>query len=137
MTLSPDLLKRLPHWLLGGGAGCALTILLVLAEKEPGAIVGTLRQWGPASLIGMIAVALASRAFDQVVDVGRQIVASSAQTAQSQQSLADAVNRIANKDDREREEQRRLLSYIGTQQEKILERLDALKLEEKAKGAHG
>jgi hypothetical protein len=42
---------------------------------------------------------------------------------------------LVDKDDREKEEQRRLLSYVGSQQEKILAAMEDLRLNSKSRGA--
>ena len=132
MTLLPEKFSRiLPSLLMGTSLGVTGTILLVLAQKEPAQIVEMFRGWGPGSLIAIIAVFLVSRGFDRLVDALLK-------GAASQQDLANAVREMRDRDDREREEQRRLLSFVGTQQEKILQKFEELTqhLEEKAQGAH-
>jgi hypothetical protein len=60
------------------------------------------------------------------MDMGGQMLQISRDGAAAQQNLADAVRELVNKDDREKEEQRRLLSYVGSQQEKILAAMEQL-----------
>jgi hypothetical protein len=123
--------KAITHLLLGAGAGVFGTVLIMLAQKEPARVIEVIAGWGPGSFIGLVAVVLVARGFDRVADAQLQ-------AASSQQNLADAVRQIAEKDDSEREEQRRLLSFVGSQQEKILSSLESLaqRFDEKARGAH-
>ena len=46
--------------------------------------------------------------------------------AEAQARMADAIAQIADKRDDEAMEQRRLMSYVGSQMEKVLERLDRI-----------
>jgi Sec-independent protein translocase protein TatA len=119
---------KLPHILLGGAMGGGATVAYVLAEKEPKALIDTFQRWGPASFISLVALVLFSQFAEKILQVARE-------NASSQQQLADAVREMVNKDDREKEEQRRLLSYVGSQQEKILSSLEELRQERKSRGA--
>lgn len=136
-VLSRETFSKLPGVLLGGGLGAGATIALVLADKEPKLLIQTFFAWGPASLIGLVAIVLVgqgvSKGFtsvmefgDKMLQVGRENAASARENAASQQRLADAVNAIAKKDDQEAYEQRVLMGHIGTQTEKILTRFDEL-----------
>jgi hypothetical protein len=128
VTLAPrDWFSKLPGLLLGGGVGASATIAYVLAEKEPKALIETFQRWGPWSLLGLVAMVLASKAGERVMDFGDKMLQVGRENAASQQQLADAVQALVNKEDREKEEQRRLLSFVGSQQEKIMLALDELK----------
>jgi hypothetical protein len=128
VTLVPkDLISKLPHLLLGGGLGAGMTITYVLAEKEPKALIEVFQHWGAPSLIGLVALVLFSQTSQRVMDFGEKMLQVGRDNSASQQKLADAVQELANRDDREKEEQRRLLSFVGSQQEKILLAIDELK----------
>jgi hypothetical protein len=125
--ISRDLFAKLPHLLMGGGMGAGAIIAYELAEREPKALIETFQHWGAASLIGLVALVLFSQVAGRVLDMGDRMIASSEKTAASMQQQADAIQLLVNKDDREKEEQRRLLSFVGSQQEKIMVALDELK----------
>ena len=128
MTLiSKDLFSKLPHLLLGGGMGAGAIIAYELAEREPKALIETFQHWGAQSLIGLVALVIASQLGGRFIDLGESMLQVGRENSASQQKLADAVQELANKDDREKEEQRRLLSFVGSQQEKIMLALDELK----------
>jgi hypothetical protein len=125
--LSKDLFTKLPHVLLGGGVGAGAMIAYELAEREPKALIETFQHWGAQSLIALVALVIASQLGGRFIDLGEQMLQVGRENSASQQKLADAVQELANRDDREKEEQRRLLSYVGSQQEKILTAIDDLK----------
>jgi hypothetical protein len=127
VTLLPkELALKLPGWLLSGGMGAGAAIAYVLAEREPRALIETFQHWGPWSLMGLVAMVIASRVGERVMDLGERAIQAVTNSAASQQQLADAVNAIAKKDDQEAYEQRVLMGHIGTQTEKILTRFDEL-----------
>ncbi|ABF42404.1 hypothetical protein Acid345_3403 [Candidatus Koribacter versatilis Ellin345] len=117
----------------GGGIGMTIAwfaIKFITVDPKLAAdVVKTVLGWGPLSLIAIVGVVQA--------DIrARESMRVQAEAARAQQALADAVTQIAAKDDRESEERRRQLNYIGAQQEKILERLDAMRPSQaEAKGA--
>jgi hypothetical protein len=125
--ISKDLFSKLPHLLLSGGMGAGAVIAYELAEREPKALIETFQHWGPLSLLVLVLMILLSQGAGRVLDLGERMLVSTERTATSQQQLADAVQALVNKDDREKEEQRRLLSFVGSQQEKIMVALDELK----------
>jgi len=143
--ISKETLSKLLSVLLGGSVGAGATIALILADKEPKLLIQTFFAWGPASLIGLVAVVLVSqgisKGFTTVVDFGEKLLQVGREVASSQEKLAGAVNEIAKKDDQEAYEQRVLMGHIGTQTEKILTRFDELERRmndadrEKARGA--
>jgi hypothetical protein len=129
VTLLP---KAWPDWaqkiaISVGAFGAGSTIALTLVDKEHRLIVETMRGWGPGAFIALIAMLLCAAGFKSVMDMGGQMLQISRDGAAAQQNLADAVRELVNKDDREKEEQRRLLSYVGSQQEKILSAMEELK----------
>jgi hypothetical protein len=128
MTFFPKgALAKWPSILLGGGAGAGAAFMLVLAQKEPKALIETFQHWGAPSMLGLVALVLVSQVGSRVLDLGERMIATSERTAASMQQQADAIQELVHKDDREKEEQRRLLSYVGSQQEKILAAMDELK----------
>jgi hypothetical protein len=125
--ISRNLFAKLPHLLMGGGMGAGAIIAYELAEREPKALIETFQRWGAASFLVLVALVIASQIGGRVIDLGESMLQVGRDNAVSQQKLADAVQELANRDDREKEEQRRLLSFVGSQQEKIMLALDELK----------
>ncbi|HKV94898.1 MAG TPA: hypothetical protein VJW20_20300 [Candidatus Angelobacter sp.] len=107
------------HLVFGSSAGIGAVIALKLVDSNPTLVLETFRSWGPLSLLGVMALFMVDRGF-------RAVVAASEKSAGAQQNMADSIRELANKDDREKEEQRRLLSYVGSQQEKILQAIERL-----------
>jgi hypothetical protein len=136
VTLVPkDLLSKLPGLLLGGGMGAGATIAYVLADKEPRALIEVFQHWGAVSFLVLVGMVLFSQGAGRVLDLGERMIASSEKTAASMQQQADAIQALVNKDDREKEEQRRMLSYVGSQQEKILAAMEELRQAGRSRGA--
>lgn len=132
MTLVPKgLLEKLPELLMGGGLGAGVTIALVLAEKEPKLLIQTFFAWGPASLIGLVAIVLVgtgmSKGFTRVMDFGEQLLQVGRDNALSQQRLADAVNQIAQKDDERAREMDLVVGQLARNSRQILEDVRELK----------
>jgi hypothetical protein len=123
--------KLLRTLLLCCSAGGGAAFIYALVEKEPRMVLETLQKFGPETFLGLIALLMLDRSIKNGISILRE-------STQAQQRLADAVQEIAHKDDREREEQRRLMNYIGAQQERILDvfqqHMDKEK-ETKSKGA--
>src|SRR5579871_4309139 len=122
----------------GAGAGAGLMIALALSTREPKAVIDAVSHFGGAWALGLVALLVANQNFGKFMEMGAQMIQVQKDNTAAAQELANAVRQIAEKDDRERVEQRRLISFVGTQQEKILERLDGLAqhLGEKARGAN-
>jgi len=110
--------------LLGWTRGALLTPWVVLLNRWMG--------WGRylvvvvLGLLGLVALLLAAQGFQRVMGVGAEMLTVSREHATAQARMAAAVEEMSGKDDREKEEQRRMLSYLGSQQEKLLERQDAM-----------
>ncbi|HLJ87744.1 MAG TPA: hypothetical protein VKZ53_13040 [Candidatus Angelobacter sp.] len=92
---------------------------MTLATKEPRLLLETVQHFGPAWLFTGLIAFLVDNRFGKALNVGQKMAA-------SQQELADAVRSLTDKDDRERIEQRRLLSYVGTQLERVIDSQDEL-----------
>lgn len=111
-----ELVKKL---LLGSGvtAGAILTYqLFELAKKDP-KLLEQVVNWGPLFVIGVIALTMIDRNFSQMIQVSRENVL-------AQQQMSAAMEKIADKDDRQSEELRRLTAYSALQTEKMLRQLD-------------
>jgi hypothetical protein len=123
--VSRETLAKLPGLLLGGGIGAGATIALVLADKEPKLLIQTFFAWGPASLIGLVAVVLigqgASKGFTRVMDFGEKLLQVGRDNAASQQKLADAVNQIAQKDDERAREMDLVVGQLARNSRQILD----------------
>lgn len=132
MTLIPKgLLSKLPELLIGGGAGAGVTIALVLAEKEPKLLIQTFFSWGPASLIGLVAIVLVSqgisKGFTRGMDFGEKVLQMGREVADSQRQLADAVNQIAKKDDEHAREMDLVVGQLARNSRQILDDVRELK----------
>jgi len=124
--------ELLKHLLTGGviSAGSVMAYALWhLVESQPQLVLQVVNGWGPLAAIAIGGMLLVDRRFGQVLDVQRD-------STSAHQKLADAVKELADRDDHEREEQRRLLSFVGSQQEKILLKLDQVDRNTQARGAH-
>jgi hypothetical protein len=105
---------------LGGGvsAGAIATYeLFEIAKKDPHllqAVIG----WGPLFIIAVVAIVVVDRNFGQMIQLGRDNV-------QAQQRMSEAMEKIADKDDRQAQKLETLSSYSALQSEKVLNHLDA------------
>jgi hypothetical protein len=117
MTFPAGIASKLPHWLIGGGVGAS--VALMLAEREPHTIIETFKGWGPLSFLALVMLAMIDRASRSMTD-------GLSKSAAAQQELADAVRQIAARDSNEAYEQRVLMGHIATQTEKILTRFEDL-----------
>lgn len=87
-----------------------------VARRDPDTL-RTVLSWGPVFVIAVIVLFMVDRNFGQIIAIGKENV-------QAQQKMADAMNEIADKDDRQAEELRRLTSYNAVQSERIMKRMD-------------
>ena len=102
----------------GAGVGAALAFSLVDAIRaEPKVFLSILANWGPLFGVAIVLMILGDRRMGE-------LIASNRANADAQARMADAIQEIAGKSDSETMEQRRLMSYIGSQMEKILARLE-------------
>jgi hypothetical protein len=105
----------------GGGAGIGAAIayeLIGVLKSEPKLFIETLAHWGPMFILALVGMVLMDRRAAENLKISEK-------SAVAQQAMADAVHQIAEKDDRQAEEVRRLASYNAVQTQKVLDRLDA------------
>jgi biopolymer transport protein ExbB/TolQ len=116
-----DVVKTL---IFGSGAGLGAMVAYIVwdaVHAKPDLaiqLIGQLMNGQSALTIVLLVVVYFG---DKRVGEGIQVMR---ENTSAQRDLADAVKTMASKDDREAEEQRLLMSYIATQQEKILKKLD-------------
>jgi len=119
MKLPENWSTALAHLAFGGGAGAAITVVLVLAEKEPRLLIQAVTGFGPWWLMGFLVIALMYQGGGKLLQVARD-------NASSQQSLADAVNRIATKDDERNREMELVVNYLARNSKQALDELGQL-----------
>jgi hypothetical protein len=125
--LPKELALKLPGWLLSGGMGAGAAIAYVLAEREPKALIETFQHWGMWSMLGLVAMVLASRAGDRLMDLGERAIQAVTNSAASQQQLADAVNTIAKKDDERAREMELVVDHLARNSRRALDDLREIK----------
>jgi hypothetical protein len=118
--LEIDLRGRLgKYFVLGGGAASGIVgiyMILNLFRENPRLFFDLLQQWGPR-------FALLSMAMYFAWDLLRPLVGYVGSLADGMQSLSKAVATIAEKDDRQMEEMRRMAQFAGQQSERLFELL--------------
>ncbi|GEM_PF-3274964 len=105
--------------LLGSGvtAGAIATYqLFEIAKKDPRALE-TVLGWGPIFVIAVALIFMVDRRLGMGIEALQN-------NAVAQERMSDAMQRIAEKDDREAEELKRLVSYNALQSDKVLARMD-------------
>lgn len=116
---SSNLAITLKGAVLTGGAGAGAIVMYALIEavrSEPKMFFTMLTNWGPLFGIVVVIAVLGDRRMGELIQVNKS-------NSEAQQRMADAMQAIAGKRDEEAIEQRALMSYIGAQMEKVLERL--------------
>lgn len=126
-----ELLKKL---MLGTGVGVGSIVAYTVfdvAHAKPELVIPLVSQLftgtNALSMILLLGVYFGNQRFSETLQVMRE-------NTTAQQVLADSVKAIADRDDRVGEEQRRLLTYVGTQMEKILLVMDEVK-QDRVRGA--
>ena len=113
-----------------GGAGGVLGIaVLDLVRSQPQMVLTLFREWGPLALIVMIGMLVADRRLGESNQVSREMAA-------SMQKLADATNRIAEKDDERARELELAVGVMARDTSEVLSRVKELKAQME-RGAHG
>lgn len=107
--------------LLGGSVSAGAVVayeLLEIAKKNP-AVLLSIVNWGPLFAIVLALIFLVDRRLGMGIEALQN-------NARAQQSMSDAVQKIAEKDDREGEELKRLTSFNAMQSEKVLRAVEDL-----------
>lgn len=104
----------------------ALGLKLLQAQPDQG--FGLLKAWGPWPFLAMVLLAISGHVLNSLGDTIRtafaNLVESSAQSASAQQRMAEAMGRIAEKDDRQLQEIQTLAAYTAQQSERLHRRHD-------------
>jgi hypothetical protein len=109
--------------IFGGSAGVGFILAQAaykLAESQPSAVVEVVRGWGPLGVIGIVGMVLVDRRWAQSIEAHGKV-------AESQQVLAVAVQKIADKDDQRIREQELVLDHLSKTNEKIFTTLEAMR----------
>ncbi len=113
-----------------GGAGSAAVVLggYQLLRQQPDRAFALLQGWGPAFLLGLVALVVMGRFLDglsQGVRESFSVVAGAVQNqAEASGRTADALTRLADQGGRQAEEIQRLVVYAGREFPSIYERFD-------------
>lgn len=89
--------------------------LFRLMQADPHGALALLQQWGPNFFIGLVITIILGGLLSQVVDISRDGVG-------AQRQMAEAITKIAEKDDRQIQEIQTLQSYTATQMMRMHER---------------
>lgn len=93
-----------------------------LLESQPKEAIDLLSRWGPGFLITVIVIAVIGGLLSQGIDIARDGV-------NAQKSMAEAITRISEKDDRQLAEIRTLATFSAQESERTHDRLKELKTE--------
>jgi hypothetical protein len=111
---------------VGGLFGMVLASLL---KSRPDQFIGLLNSFGPVFLLVVAGLWLVDRHAPPFIQAQRE-------NAAATQKLADSVQAIAQKDDRQTERLAREISFVGSQMEKLLTGVDELRRgQERSRGA--
>jgi hypothetical protein len=106
-----------------GGVGVVTLLLglLRVLEANPADAFDLLRAWGPNFFIALMVTLLLGGMLGGLLT---QLMETSRDGVAAQQRMAEAMSQIAQKDDRQAEEVRRLAVYAGRELGAIAERMD-------------
>lgn len=110
-----------------GGAGLVGTLIAVvdLAQRQPQQVFELLAHWGFWWIIAIIALLI-------LWDLAKLVLGSLAKLADSVQDTAVAMNRIADRDDRDRDRMITETSFIGQRMERLTAEMRESRQEQKA-----
>lgn len=115
-------LAWLRHMVAPGVLGVVFAIALQffrLMNAQPKEALELLARWGPNFLLGILIVAVVGGLLSQVVEISRDGVA-------AQNRMAEAMTRIAEKDDRQLQEIQTLAAYTAQEGRRVHDRLDGV-----------
>jgi hypothetical protein len=107
-------LRRL---LFPGTVGLSVGIVIEffrLCGSDPRGAIELLKAWGPSFLLGMLMISVIGGLLGKMLDISRDGVA-------AQTRMAEAIGRIAEKDDRQFDEMRRTSQYAAQMSERVVE----------------
>ncbi len=119
---------------LGAGSGVALlTVILQVARPEAKPVVEAVLRWGPLFVIVLLGMELLHSTINTW---GRQFVTAATANAVALQSMADAMQRISQKEDERDRERELVLDHLAYTTQQILNKVESLKRgqPERAKG---
>jgi DNA anti-recombination protein RmuC len=112
------------------GGGTALYLILQLVREQPDQAFRLLQAWGPGYLLALfIAYALnklLTKAVDMVSQFSERNSAAAEKVATQMQSIAVAMQTMADKDDRQVQEMQTLTSYTAQQSDRLATRIATL-----------
>lgn len=95
------------------GAALGLTMeFFGLLKLDPRSALELLRSWGPNFFIGMLIAVILGGLMSQVIDISRDGVS-------AQRQMAEAISKIAEKDDRQLQEIQTLQAYTAQQSDRL------------------
>jgi hypothetical protein len=119
-TESTDRVGWLRHLMFPSVMGLVAAIVMEffqLLKVEPKSAIELLSRWGPNFILGLLIVAVIGGLLSQVVEISRDGVA-------AQRQMAEAMGKIAEKDDRQLQEMQTLVAFTAQQSERLNNRLD-------------
>jgi gas vesicle protein len=111
---SPAWLKQLLFPSAIGAVTGIVVEFFRLLDSQPKDSIELLKSWGPSFLLGILVIAVIGKLLTQMLDISRDGVA-------AQTQMAEAIGRIAEKDDRQFDEMRRMSQYSAQMSERVVE----------------
>jgi hypothetical protein len=109
---------------LGAGSGVALaTVILQIARPETKPMVEAVLRWGPLFVIVLVGMAL----LHSTINIwGKQFVTAATANAVALQSMADAMQRISQKEDERDRERELVLDHLAYTTQQILNKVESM-----------
>ncbi len=123
------------HLLYPGVAGVMLAICLGLIEllkSNPAAGIELLKSWGPGFLLGLLAIVIVGTFLDKMAAAWDKMAGSWQSSVDAQQQVAVSLQRLADKDDRERDRMVTETAFVGQRLERLADEMRAERIEQKA-----
>lgn len=96
--------------LVGGIAGSFFGLL----TRKPESAMEIVKSWGPSWFLGLVALAMVAGLMTQMLEIARDAV-------KQQRKVAEALGHIAEKDDRQFDEMRRMAQFSAQRSERMVE----------------